>query len=290
VGWGLQLPPAFAKLIDPYHEGAGLRYRLRFLLQEFDLDRDNVVIGRGSTCGVTVDDPMMSREHVRIDLSGVDPVVEDLHSRNGTVLNGRPLIGRAKLQDGDRIRMGTQELVFLAVGRETTVQRTTGALTFCPGCAIPYPNASPSCPHCGAVSTEQGVTTAVRDVAASGWTFHLLSQVVERAIDQNRLADAERMMARGIAELDEQLEEGVEVEPSRILRVAECSARLGCALRAAQWLAVSARLYDRVFEPPSTEILALVDQLPNDPHLSDAIAALRRAGGGSTEHTSRRAV
>jgi hypothetical protein len=267
-----------------------LRYRLRFLLQEFDLDRDDVVIGRGSTCSVTVDDPMMSREHVRIDLSGPEPVLEDLHSRNGTMLNGRPLIGQAKLQDGDRIRIGTQELVFLALGREKKVQRTTGALIFCPGCAIPYPSASPSCPHCGAVLTQQGVTTAVRDVAGSGWTFHLLSQVVERAIGQNRLADAERMMARGVAELEEQLDEGVEVDPSRVLSVAECAARLGCALRTARWLDVSARLYDRIFEPPSPEILTLVDQLPNDAHLSDAIAALRRAAGGSSEHPDRRAV
>ena len=59
-----------------------------------------------------------------------------------------------------------------------------------------------------------GRVTSVRDVAASGWTFHLLSQVVDRAIDQGRLADAERMMSRGVSELEEQLEEGVEVEPS----------------------------------------------------------------------------
>ena len=239
---------------------------------------------------MTIDDPMMSREHVRIDLSGDEPVVEDLHSRNGTVLNGRPLIGQAKLEDGDRIRMGTQELVFLALGRPGKAQRTTGALTFCPGCAIPHPSASPSCPHCGAVSTEQGVTSAVRDVASSGWTFLLLSQVVERAIQQNRLGDAERMMARGFAELEDQLEEGLEVEPSRILCVAECAARLGCALRAARWLDASARLYDRVFEAPSREILALVDQLPIDPHLSDAIATFRQVAERSSEHPSLHAV
>ena len=119
---------------------------------------------------------------------------------------------------------------------------------------------------------ELGPGNVLRDVAASGWTFHLLSQVVERTIEQNRLADAERMMARGVAELEEQLDEGVEVEPSRVLRVAECAARLGCALRTARWLEVSARLHDRVFEPPSQEILTLVDELPNDPHLKDAIA------------------
>jgi hypothetical protein len=266
-----------------------LRYRLRFLLQEFDLDKDQIIIGRGSDCSVSIDDPMMSREHVRIDLSGPEPVLEDLHSRNGTMLNGRPLVGEASLRDGDRIRIGTQELVFVVVGRGIQAQRTTGALSVCRGCAIPYPSGSPSCPHCGVVSSEQGITTAVRDVAAAGWTFHLLSQVVERAVAQNRLADAERMMRRGVAELEEQLDEGVAVESSRVLRVAECAARLGCALRGAAWLEVSGRLYERVFEPPSQEILRLVDALPDDPRLAEAIAVLRRAAGGPTEHPSRRA-
>jgi hypothetical protein len=98
------------------------------------------------------------------------------------------------------------------------------------------------------------------------------------------------MMTRGVDELEEQLDQGVEVESSRVLRVAECAARLGCALRTARWLEVSARLYDRVLEPPSEEILTAVDQLPNDPHLSDAITALRRAGGGSSEFPGRRAI
>ena len=265
-----------------------MRYRLRFLLQECDLDTDEVVIGRGSECRFTIDDPMMSREHIRIDLSGPAPVLEDLQSRNGTILNERPLIGKATLQDGDRIRIGTQELVFVAISRERRSQRTTGGLTFCPGCAIPYPSAGPSCPHCG-VAAERGITTAVRDVAAAGWTFHLLAQVVERAIDQNRLADAERMMSRGVSELEGQLDEGLEVDPSRVLRLAECAARLGCALRTPDWIEVSARLYDRSVEPPSDEILALADALSGEPLLANAVDALRRSAGAIPERPSRRA-
>lgn len=267
-----------------------MRYRLRFLLQEFDLDKETIVIGRGPACAVTIDDAMMSREHVRIDLTGPEPTLEDLQSRNGTLLNGQPLVGVATLEDGDRIRIGTQELVFVNQGRQTRVQRTTGALTFCARCAIPYPSASPSCPHCGTVPTEQGITTAVRDVAASGWTFHLLSQVVDRAMSQNRLADAERMLTRGLAELEEQLEEGIAVEPERVLGVAECAARLGCALHAARWIEAAARLYEHVFEPPAPAILELLDPFSEDPTLQDAIRKLRRAAEASSEASSRHAV
>ena len=227
---------------------------------------------------LTIDDPMLSRRHIRIDLSGPEPTLEDLHSRNGTQLNGRPLVGRATLKDGDRIRIGTQELVFLIPNAGKKNHRTTCGLTFCVGCAVPYPSTSPHCPHCGAVSTEQGVSASPREVAASGWTFHLLSQVVDRAIDQGRLADAERMMSRGVSELEEQIEEGVEVEPSRVLRVGECAARLGCALRSARWLEIGARLYGRAGQPPSREVLALVAGLPADPLLADARDSLRHAG------------
>jgi len=255
-----------------------LRYRLRLHLQEFDLIGDEIIVGRGSMGQVTIDDPMLSRRHIRIDLTGPEPTLEDLQSRNGTQLNGCPLVGRAFLADGDRIRIGTQELLFLAPKSVTNNDRNTSALRFCEGCAIPYPSRSPHCPHCGAVPNREGVSTAVRDVAASGWTFHLLSQVVTRAIEQQRLTDAERMMSRGISELDQQLDTGVEVESGRVLGVAECSVRLGCALRSARWLEIGARLYRRGGQPPSREVLALVDRLPMDGRLADAISALRHAG------------
>ena len=261
-----------------------MRYRLRFHLQEIDLFGDEVLIGRGSMCHVTLDDPMLSRRHSRIDLSGPEPAIEDLRSRNGTQLNGRAVDGRAQLKDGDRIRVGTQELVFLIPSAAKNSHRTTCGLTFCVACAIPYPSSSPQCPHCGAVPTDEGAATSPgREVAASGWTFHLLSQVVERAIDQGRLADAERMMSRGVSELEEQLHEGIEVESTRVLRVAECAARLGCALRSARWLDVGARLYARAEQAPSREVLALIDRLPADDRLADAQNALRHAGPQSRQ-------
>ncbi len=242
---------------------------------------DEVIIGRGSMCNLTIDDPMLSRRNTRIDFSGDQPVLEDLGSRNGTQLNGRPVEGRAVLKDADRIRIGTQELVFLIPDAKKTNHRTTCGLTICVACAIPYPSSSAQCPHCGAVPTEDGARSSGRDGAPSGWTFHLLSQVVDRAIEQGRLADAERMMSRGVSELEDQLRDGVEVERTRVVRVADCAARLGCSLRSARWLDVGARLYARARRAPSPEVLAMVDALPADPHLAAAQAALRQAGSES---------
>lgn len=258
-----------------------MRYRLRFHLQEIDLVGDEVIIGRGAMGQITIDDPMLSRRHVRIDLSGTAPTVEDLGSRNGTQLNGHALVDRATLSDGDRIRIGTQELVFLARESGMKNDQNTSALRFCVGCAIPYPARSPHCPHCGAAQDDEGGGTDARDAVASGWTFHLLSQVAARAIDQGRLIDAERMMSRGVTELEEQLAEGIEVDSAHVIDVAECSSRLGCVLRSARWLAIAARLYQRGGEAPSREVLTLVDDLPADLRLDTAIDHLRHAGPGT---------
>lgn len=255
-----------------------MRYRLRFHLQEVDLGGDEVVIGRGAMCHVTIDDPMLSRRHVRFDLSGSEPTIEDLDSRNGTQLNGLPLEGRVPLRDGDRIRIGTQELVFLAPRSIHREFRTTSGMTFCVGCAVPYPNTSVQCPHCGSISTVDANARPGGDVSPAGWTFHLLAQVVERAIEQGRLADAERMLSRGVAELDERSAAGVAIDEERVIRVAESAARLGCALRTRRWLDVSARLHGRCDTSPSSEILALLDHLPTGSGLDEAAEALRHAG------------
>ncbi len=56
------------------------------------LDKRVVVIGRDPACDVVVDDPVLSREHVRLSL-GPPTTVEDLDSRNGTRVGGKAFRG-----------------------------------------------------------------------------------------------------------------------------------------------------------------------------------------------------
>jgi len=81
--------------------------------------------------------------------------------------------------------------------------------------------------------------------------------------------------------MEQQIEAGMEVEPSRILGVAAAAARLGCALRSALWLETAARLHGHAGSSPSREVLAWLDELPADPLLATAKTALRHAGPDS---------
>ena len=68
---------------------------------------DSVVIGREAD--ITVDDPRLSRHHVRMSLVSGVLHLEDLGSTNGTSVNGRPLIDRRPLRTGDEVLMGDRK-------------------------------------------------------------------------------------------------------------------------------------------------------------------------------------
>jgi pSer/pThr/pTyr-binding forkhead associated (FHA) protein len=126
------------------------RCRLRFLLHELDLPLGVMIIGRGADCHLTVNDPLISRRHVRILVGADRVVIEDIDSRNGVLLNGATLRAQTRLRDGDRIRLGSQEFVFLdqAFAGAQPTRRTTGELRLCNRCRLPYPREAPSCPAC----------------------------------------------------------------------------------------------------------------------------------------------
>ena len=62
------------------------------------VDADLIRIGRDTACEVTLPgDFTVSRVHAVITLDGDGLAIEDLGSRNGTVVNGHTLTGRAAL-------------------------------------------------------------------------------------------------------------------------------------------------------------------------------------------------
>lgn len=64
------------------------------------------VIGRSKDCDFVVDDYLACRHHCEITFDESDSVMcRDLHSRNGTTVNGKP-IEATNLRDGDMIGVG----------------------------------------------------------------------------------------------------------------------------------------------------------------------------------------
>jgi hypothetical protein len=136
-----------------------MAFRLRSLLTEinFDLDIDEVTIGRDPSCHLSLDDGLISNVHAVLRRSGNGNIeLRDAGSRNGTKLNGRRITEPTQLQHGDRIGVGTREVVFLNATESDEVasvrQNTTAKFDTCAGCGSSCPSELDICPRCGETS------------------------------------------------------------------------------------------------------------------------------------------
>jgi DNA-binding winged helix-turn-helix (wHTH) protein len=65
------------------------------------------IVGRDHACDIRIDALTLSRRHARIVLTGGVAIIEDLDSKNGTRVNGQPIMEQLSLNDGDEIEMGS---------------------------------------------------------------------------------------------------------------------------------------------------------------------------------------
>lgn len=69
------------------------------------VDQPAMIIGRSKSVDITLDAPVVSRQHARVERVGDDYFITDLGSSNGTLVNGAA-IGSVRLQNGDLITLG----------------------------------------------------------------------------------------------------------------------------------------------------------------------------------------
>jgi pSer/pThr/pTyr-binding forkhead associated (FHA) protein len=85
--------------------------------------------GRSSDAQIALDDPEVSRRHLRIVPSGDGAVVDDMGSTNGTFVNEQPIHSRRVISPGDRVRAGLTVFEL----------RTTGQVRAQPSAVRPLP-------------------------------------------------------------------------------------------------------------------------------------------------------
>jgi len=69
-------------------------------------------IGRSEESHIRVQRPSVSRQHALVSAGPTGFMIQDLHSQNGTYVNGERISDQASLQDGDRVSFGDAEFVF----------------------------------------------------------------------------------------------------------------------------------------------------------------------------------
>lgn len=79
--------------------------------RDFNVTGKKVLIGRDPVCELCLSDGQVSRQHAAMVCDGTRWEIEDLKSRNGTLVNGE-LVTRRTLLDGDVVMLGDTLLVF----------------------------------------------------------------------------------------------------------------------------------------------------------------------------------
>lgn len=198
-----------------------MKHLLRYKHHDIELTEGRFVIGRAATCQLSLDDPLVSRQHAQLTVEGKEVSIEDLGSRNGVKINGRLVAGRYAVQDKDQILIGSQELKYIVrkdnMG-DTLIQASTQR----------FP------------------------------TFGLLGILADKAFALGRADEAERLLTEQLEQVLADLETGREVPGEQFERACEYAMKLASAAGSARWIEFIFRAFASVRRPCPAGI---VDQL-----------------------------
>ncbi len=196
-----------------------------------------MVIGRSPDCHITIEDPLISRQHAKIIVTEHSCTFVDLASRNGSRMNGRPVREPMELHDSDRIRIGAQELVFFEMSAERRMTRATGAMRLCSHCGSPFAEGAEVCPHCASpVVKEEDTMSGVVLEPHRTWVLELVAEVLDRAIAAGKSQEAERMLRRAAEEFSSRAQSGQGVDLRALSQISEYALRLAKVERDPYWV------------------------------------------------------
>lgn len=237
------------------------------------------MIGRGAHCQITIDDPLVSRQHATIHVNGDRISVEDLGSRNGLIVRGKAVKSGAlvELNDGDRIRVGAQEFVVCAAhsaALQGAQRRTTGFMCHCAGCGMPYPAEMMACPSCG--SRERGQEdTLSGSQSERDWQLELAADALRRAVQRRSWDDVERLLLRARLHVEQRIAEGLAVERAALAILGDAAAGLSAERGDATWARWALSIYASLAEVPSAAMTQRMAELAPDQRSTLAAAARR---------------
>jgi hypothetical protein len=214
--------------------------RLRYLAHDLEVPLGQFVIGRTSDCQLSLDDPLVSRRHavLAVEIDGV--FIEDLGSRNGVFLNNQRIERRSRINDGDVIRIGGQELTLYGVGD------------------IPSnPTSRPRGPQTSTMQdirvreilpeddVQTSVLTTPLSIADPDKRVHglsLIGGVADKALAMGRADEAERILQRALLDALHKAPQG-DLNPEFAERAAHYAIRLAGGTGKGAWVDFVFELY-----------------------------------------------
>jgi len=227
-----------------------VRFRLRYQQHDLELSEGEFAVGRNASCQLSLDDPLVSRRHALLIVGQDRVTIEDLQSRNGVTVNGQRIEARVELRPGDRITIGSQEMVLVA-SRDEASPLTRNPLKM----TMPKLRTQDALPPPSATDGELEPSMVRRADA-----FNLLGGVAEKALAMGKAVEAERILASPLADVIEASRAGKRITPSLVDQAARFSAKLATATGKGAWADYVVELYAAQGRPCPAPV---VDELYN---------------------------
>ena len=258
-----------------------MRFRLRYQHHDLALGDGQFVVGRSAGCQLSLDDPLVSRRHAMLVVSRDVVTVEDLDSRNGVLVNGERITGKTTVQPGDKILIGSQELLAPARARQRDARdgqppgedddaqagggrRHAAARSPRP----PEQTEPPGPPREDLTGEAEGDSSTVRRITA----FKLLGGVAEKALAMGRADEAERLLAGPLGDVVEATRGGKPVSAWLVDVAARLAAKLATATTKGAWADYVIEIYQAQGRPCAAPV---VDELNSAFRKVNAIDVVR---------------
>ncbi|HEX7451894.1 MAG TPA: FHA domain-containing protein [Polyangiaceae bacterium] len=189
-----------------------MKHTLRYNEHDIDLPEGEFVIGRAANCQLSLDDPLVSRNHATLNVTAEAVVVADLGSRNGVRVNGDRIEGKRALIHGDQISIGSQDMTVMSrreFGADTLIQAPTQRVA----------------------------------------TFGLLGILADKALAMGKGEEAEKLLFEQLDQLLVDAQRGVNVPTETLERAADYALKLGMATGNGRWVDYIFRLHSALGRP-----------------------------------------
>src|SRR5450432_35094 len=189
-----------------------MRHTLRYNHHDIELPEGEFVIGRAADCQLSLDDPLVSRNHATLTVTQEAVVLADLGSRNGVRVNGSRIEGKKKLVHGDQISIGGQEMVLLSrrdIAADTLIQAPTQRVA----------------------------------------TFGLLGILADKALAMGRGDEAEKLLFEQMDQVLVDTQRGVSVAHETLERASDYALKLAIATSNGRWVDFIFRLHTALGRP-----------------------------------------
>jgi hypothetical protein len=194
-----------------------MKYRLRYQQHDFELSDGHFVIGRGADCQLALDDALVSRQHAKLTVTEDAVYVEDLGSRNGVRVNGERIADRTLIGDGDRIRIGNQDMALLRLHKA------------------------------------QPATLAQPAPTLKADAFGLLGGLADKALAMGRGEEAERILSVHLKNILADAQRGRKIPDEMTKQAALYAVKLGSSTGKGRWIDYVFELFAAVRRPCPAE-------------------------------------